>query len=61
MSSSFWLLEVESSDFSQAEKERTAYKTVQIHKMTTTYLLSKQQPRTILNENSCNFDPLLKF
>ena len=61
MSSSFWLLGVDSSDFCQGEKERTACKADQIHKMTTTYLLSKQQPRTILNENSCNFDPLLKF
>ena len=31
----FWLLGVESQDFSQAEKERTARKAVQIHKMTT--------------------------
>ena len=35
MSSSFWLLQVESHDFSQAEKERTACKAEQIHKMTT--------------------------
>ena len=35
MSSSFWLLRVESRDFSQAEKERTAWKAAQIHKMTT--------------------------
>ena len=35
MSSSFWLLGVESSDFCQAEKERTACKVEQIHKMTT--------------------------
>ena len=35
MSSSFWLLRVESRDFSQAEKERTACKVEQIHKMTT--------------------------
>ena len=34
MSSSFWLLRVESRDFSQAEKERTAWKAEQIHKMT---------------------------
>ena len=33
MSSSFWLLGVESRDFSQAEKERTACKAGQIHKM----------------------------
>ena len=34
MSSSFLLLGVESRDFSQAEKERTACKAGQIHKMT---------------------------
>ena len=37
MSSSFWLLPVESRDFSQAEKERTACKAEQIHKMTTIF------------------------
>ena len=35
MASNFWLLQVESRDFSQAEKERTACKPKQIHKMTT--------------------------
>ena len=35
MSFSFWLLGVESRDFSNAEKERTACKADQIHKMTT--------------------------
>ena len=35
MSSSFWLLGVESRDFSHAEKERTACKVEQIKKMTT--------------------------
>ena len=35
MSLSFWLLGVESSDFSQAENERTACKAMQIDKMTT--------------------------
>ena len=34
MSSSFWLLGVESRDFSQGEKERTASKAKQIYKMT---------------------------
>ena len=34
MSSSFGLLGVESRDFSQGEKERTACKAEQIHKMT---------------------------
>ena len=33
MCSSFWLLGVESRDFFQAEKERTAWKAGQIHKM----------------------------
>ena len=37
MSSSFWLLGVESRDFSQAEKERTACKAEQIHTMTTCF------------------------
>ena len=37
MSSSFWLLGVESRDFSHAEKERTACKDEQIHKMTTIF------------------------
>ena len=34
MSSSFWLLGVESRDFSHAEKERTACKAEQIHETT---------------------------
>ena len=37
MSSSFCLLGVESRDFSHAEKERTACKAEQIHKMTTIF------------------------
>ena len=37
MSTRFWLLGVESRDFSQAEKERTACKAGQIHKMTTIF------------------------
>ena len=37
MSSSFWLLGVESRDFSQAENERTACKAEQIHKVTTIF------------------------
>ena len=37
MSSSFWLLGVESHDFSQAEHERTGCKAEQIHKLTTTF------------------------
>ena len=43
MSSSFWLLRVESRHFSQAEKERTAWKAEQIHKMTT--ILAQNYPR----------------
>ena len=37
MCSSFWLLGVYSRDFSQGEKERTACKAEQIHKMTTIF------------------------
>ena len=37
ISFSFWLLRVESRDFSQAEKERTACKADQIHKITTSF------------------------
>ena len=37
MSSRFGLLGVKSHDFSQAEKERTACKIEQIHKMTTIF------------------------
>ena len=55
------VLGVESRDFSQAEKERTACKTEQIHKMTTRYSHSKRQPRTILSDNSCHFVNLLTF
>ena len=38
MSSSFWPLRVESGDFSQAERETTAGKAEQIHKMTTIFI-----------------------
>ena len=37
MFSSFWQLGVKSHDFSHAEKERTACKAKQIHKMTTIF------------------------
>ena len=37
MSSSFWQLGVESRDFSHAEKEKSAWKAEQIHKMTTIF------------------------
>ena len=40
---SFWLLEVESRDFSQAEKERTACEAEQIHKMTTIFTQNDKQ------------------
>ena len=40
---SFWLLEVESRDFSQAEKERTACEAEQIHKMTTIFTQNDEQ------------------
>ena len=43
MSSSFWLLQVESRNFSQAKKERTACKAEQIDKMTT--ILIQNGPR----------------
>ena len=35
--SSCWLLEIETRGFSQAEKEKTACKAEQIHKMTTIF------------------------
>jgi hypothetical protein len=53
-------LGVESPDFSHADKERTACKAEQIHKMTTIFT-QKRQPRTILTENSCHFVNLLSF
>ena len=43
MWSCFGLLEVESRDFSQAEKERTACKAEQIHKMTTIFTENSQK------------------
>ena len=43
MSSSFWLLGVDSREFSHAEKERTACKADRIHKMTT--IFTKNGPR----------------
>ena len=43
MSSTFCLLEVESRDFSHAEKEITGYKAKQIHKMT--MILTQNGPR----------------
>ena len=46
MSTSFWLLRVESRDFSQAEKERTACKAKQIHKITAVF--TQNGPRLLL-------------
>ena len=46
MSSSFCLLGVESSDFSQAEKERTSCRSEQIHKMTI-FFLTQDRPRLL--------------
>ena len=37
MSSSFWLLGVESRDFSHTEKERTAWKAEEIHRIRTIF------------------------
>ena len=46
MSSSFWLLGVESRDFSHAEKKKTACKAEQIHKITT--IFNQNGPRLSL-------------
>ena len=61
MSSSFWLMRVESHDFSQAEKERTFCKTEQIHKMCDNYFHSKWSLVVFLSENGCYFVNLLSF
>ena len=50
MYSTFWLLEIESRDFSQAQKERTACKAEQIQQ-NYIYFHSKQQPRIILSDS----------
>ena len=49
MSSSFWLLGVESREFSQAEKERTTCKAEQIHKMAT--IFTQDGPWLLLEKN----------
>ena len=59
MSSSFWLLRVESLDFSQADKERTACKAEQIHKLITIFTQNGQVWQQ--SENSCHFVNLLNF
>jgi hypothetical protein len=46
MSPSFRLLQVESREFCKAEKERTACKAEQIHKMTT--IITRNGPRLSL-------------
>ena len=51
MSSSFWLLGVESRDVFQAEKEITACEAEQIHKMPTIFTPNDNLNRTILIEN----------
>ena len=48
MSSSFWLLGIESRDFSQAEKERIACKAGQVHKITTLLIFHFQFSNKIL-------------
>ena len=44
MSPSFWLLQVESLDFCQAEKEKIACKAEDIHKMTLKIVFDEQSP-----------------
>ena len=51
MSSSFWLLGVESRDFSQAEKEGTAIKAEQIRKMTT--IFTQNSPSLLFRVKIC--------
>ena len=48
MSSSFGLLGVESHDFSQVDKERTACKSEQIHKMTAFFTQRKRKNFTLI-------------
>jgi hypothetical protein len=57
MSSSFWLFGVESRDFSQAEKERTACKAEQIHNMTT--MFTQNDSLTVTGLANFGFTPLL--
>ena len=54
MFSSFWLLRVESRDFSRAEKERTACRAEKIHKMKTIFT-QKGNLGPFLSKNSCFF------
>ena len=50
MSSSFWLLGVESPDFFQAEEERTACKAEQIHRITT--IFTQNGSSTLVHEGT---------
>ena len=50
MSSSFWLLGVESCDVSHAEKERTACKAEQIHRITT--IFTQNGSSTLVHEGT---------
>ena len=62
ISSSCWLLGVESHDFSHAKEERTACKADQIHTMKT--IFTQNGPRLsliVLSENSCHFVNLPSF
>ena len=58
MSSSFWLLRVESRGLSHAEEERTACKAEQIHKMTT--IFTQNAPRLSFELSFCDFAQLCK-
>ena len=61
MSFNFWLLQVESRDFSQADqKKRTACKAEQIHKITPIYIQNGPW-LSFLSENCCHFVNLLSF
>ena len=60
MWSSFWLLGVESRDFSHAKKERATYKAVQIHKMTTIFV--QNDPRlSFWVKKKCHFVDMPNF
>ena len=50
MSSSFWLLGVESCNVSHAEKERTACKAEQIHRITT--IFTQNGSSTLVHEGT---------
>ena len=61
MSSSFWLLRVESRDFSKAKKEKKNCLQSWANPQDDNHFHSKRLPRTILSENSCHFMNLLSF